>query len=69
MQLGGRADFTSLNLESCIWPDADQKQHCLNVLEELRQTVSDDTACLSGVITADESWIYGYDLETEQQSS
>jgi hypothetical protein len=33
------------------------------------QIASNDAAFLSSVITGDESWIYGYDLETKQQSS
>jgi hypothetical protein len=66
-------------LESCIWPDAispriltaDQKeqQQRVNVCEELCQITSNDTTCLSRVITGDESWTYGYDPETKQQSS
>jgi hypothetical protein len=35
---------------------------------ELRQFPSDDAGFLSWVITADESWIYVYDPETEKQS-
>jgi hypothetical protein len=37
--------------------------------EELRQVASKDATFLSRVITGDESWIYGYDLGTTQQSS
>jgi hypothetical protein len=32
-------------------------------------TASDDASLMSRVITGDESWIYGYDLETKQESS
>ena len=48
---------------------ADQKQHRVNVCAELRQLASDDESFLSRFITGDESWVYGYDPETKQQSS
>jgi hypothetical protein len=47
---------------------ADQKQQRVNVCEELHQIASNHSAFLSRVFTGDESWIYGYDLETKQQS-
>jgi hypothetical protein len=46
----------------------DQNQQSV-ICDELRQIASDDTTFLSRIITGDESWIYGYDLETKQQSS
>jgi hypothetical protein len=55
MQLGGHAEFVC----PFIWShDAIS-----------RQTNSDDATFLSRVITGEESWIYGYDPETKQQSS
>jgi hypothetical protein len=48
---------------------ADQKQQHVNVCEELHQIASDNATFLSRVITGDDSWIYGYDPETNQQSS
>lgn len=48
---------------------AEQKQRRVDVCEELLEAVKDDSTFLSRVITADESWIYGYDPETKQQSS
>jgi len=45
---------------------ADQKQQCV-VCTKLRQLASDDET-LSRVTTG-ESWVYGYDPETKQQSS
>jgi hypothetical protein len=36
---------------------------------ELKKQVRNDPDFLSKVITGDESWIYGYDPETKQQSS
>jgi hypothetical protein len=47
---------------------ADQKQQRVNVCTELRQLASDETF-LPRVITGDESWVYGYESETNQQSS
>jgi len=48
---------------------AHQKQQRVNVCTELRQLASDDETFLSRVITGDDSWVYGYDPETKQQSS
>jgi histone-lysine N-methyltransferase SETMAR len=48
---------------------ADQKQQRVNICEELDQIASDDATFLARVITGDESWIYGYDHETKEQSS
>ena len=48
---------------------ADHKQQRVNFCTELRQLSSDDETFLSRVITSDESWVYGYDRETKQQSS
>jgi hypothetical protein len=45
---------------------ADQKQQCINVCEELRHISSNNATFLSGIITGDESWIYGYDSEAKQ---
>jgi hypothetical protein len=47
----------------------DQKQHQLEVCMELKEQVTNDPDFLSKVGTGDESWIYGYDPETKQQSS
>src|SRR5580692_2333115 len=47
----------------------DQKQHRLDVCQELRETANSDPAFIARIITGDESWVYGYDLETKQQSS
>jgi len=48
---------------------ADHKQQRVNVCTELRQLASDDETFLSRVITGDDSWVYGYESETKQQSS
>jgi len=48
---------------------ADQKQQRINVCTELHQLTSDNEMVLSRVVTGDESWVYGYNPETERQSS
>jgi hypothetical protein len=47
----------------------DQKQQLVNICEELCQIASDDATFLFRVIVGHESWIYGYDTDTKQQSS
>jgi len=39
------------------------------ICQELRQRALDDPSFMSRVITGYESWVYGYDPETKQQSS
>ena len=48
---------------------ADQKQQRVNVCTKRHQLAFKDETFLSRVITGDDSWVYGYDLETKQQSS
>jgi hypothetical protein len=36
---------------------------------ELREKANEDPTFISTIITGDESWIYGYDPETEQPLS
>jgi hypothetical protein len=66
-QLSGRADL----LRPFIWSresglmrflEADQKNQCVIVCEELRQIASDDATFLSRAITGNESCNYGYGL-------
>jgi len=47
----------------------EQKERRVAICQELRRRVLDDPSFMSRVITGDESWVYGYDPETEQQSS
>lgn len=47
----------------------DQKQHRVNIAQEMLDSVRDDPNVLQRVITGDESWVYGYDVETKAQSS
>ena len=46
----------------------DQKQDRMNIAKELLNSVRNDPNLFQRVITGDESWIYGYDLETKAQS-
>ncbi|UYV75744.1 hypothetical protein LAZ67_13001188 [Cordylochernes scorpioides] len=42
---------------------ADQKQHRINIANEMLDSVRDDPNLLQRVITGDEAWVYGYDVE------
>ena len=46
----------------------EQKQHCINIAQEILDSVRDDPNLLQRVITGGESWVYRYDLETKAQS-
>jgi hypothetical protein len=50
-------------------PTPKQKERRVAICQELRQRAVDDPSFMSRVITGDESWVYGYDPETKQQSS
>jgi hypothetical protein len=45
----------------------DQNAHRVSVCRELKQA-RDGPKFISNIITGDETWVYGYDLETKQQS-
>jgi len=47
----------------------EQKVHRVAICKEIRQRAVGDPSFMSRVITGDESWVYGYDPETKQQSS
>ncbi|UYV85014.1 hypothetical protein LAZ67_X004253 [Cordylochernes scorpioides] len=47
----------------------DQKQHRMNIANEMLDSVRNDPNLLQRVITGDEAWVYGYDVETKAQSS
>jgi hypothetical protein len=47
----------------------DQKPRRLEVCEELKQRVEMEPHFMSRIITGDETWVYGYDLETKLQPS
>jgi hypothetical protein len=47
----------------------DQKALRVSVCRELKQQAKDDPNYNSNIKTGDETWVYGYDPETKQQSS
>ena len=47
----------------------EQKHHLINIAQEMLTTFNDYPDLLKKVITGDESWMYGYDIETKAQSS
>jgi len=47
----------------------DQRANHLDVCREMKVQLKTDPDFLSKIITGDESWCYGYDPETKQQSS
>ncbi|UYV75390.1 hypothetical protein LAZ67_13000104 [Cordylochernes scorpioides] len=44
-------------------------EHRMSIANEMLDSVRDDPNLLQRVITGDESWVYGYDVETKAQSS
>ena len=47
----------------------DQKTNRVRICKELVHRSEEDENFLSRIITSDESWVYGYDIETKVQSS
>jgi hypothetical protein len=47
----------------------EQKQNRITVSQELLDRSNTDENFLKNVITGDETWVYGYDVETKVQSS
>ena len=47
----------------------EQKEHHAAVANDLIQTTTNEPDFLTNVITGDEPWVYGYDLETKSRSS
>ena len=47
----------------------DQRTNRLDVCREMKDQLKSDPDFLSKIITGDESWCYGYDPDTKQQSS
>ena len=48
---------------------AEQKKLRLEIAQDYIEMVNNDDTVLKKVTTGDESWVYGYDPETKQQSS
>ena len=47
----------------------EQKQGRMDIAEDVLTTFNDVINLLKKVITGDESWVYGYNIEIEAQSS
>ena len=47
----------------------DQKANRVNISQELLDRVSVDENFFKTIVTGDETWVYGYDVETKAQSS
>ncbi|XP_046964592.1 uncharacterized protein LOC124533404 [Vanessa cardui] len=47
----------------------EQKQRRISIAQELLNDVNNDPDLLKRVITGDETWVHGYDVETKAQSS
>ena len=45
----------------------EQKQRCMEIAQEMLTILNDYPDLLKKVITDDESWVYGYDIETKAQ--
>ena len=43
----------------------EQKQHHMDIAQKTLKTFNHDSYLLKKVITAYESWVYGYDIETK----
>ncbi|UYV71265.1 hypothetical protein LAZ67_8002433 [Cordylochernes scorpioides] len=50
-------------------PQEKGRKHRMNIANEMLDSVRDDPNLLQRVITGDEAWVYGYDVETKAQSS
>ena len=48
---------------------SDQQAHRVQVCQDLRDHLENDKEFLSKIITGDESWVYGHDVQTKVQSS
>ena len=46
----------------------EQKQRRLDIAQKMLTTFNDNPDLLQKVITGDQSWVYGYDIETKDQS-
>jgi len=45
----------------------DQKENCVEISQELLANTNGNENFLKNIITGDETWIYGYDVETKMQ--
>jgi hypothetical protein len=47
----------------------DQKENRVEISQELFANANGNENILKNIITGDETWVYGYDVETKMQSS
>jgi len=47
----------------------DQNENRVEISQELSANANDNEHVLNNIITGDETWVYGYDVETKMQSS
>jgi len=47
----------------------DQKECCVEISQELLANANGNENYLKNIITGDETWVYGCDVETKMQSS
>ena len=61
--------FGMKSASAIIVSKSEQKQHRMDIAEEMLSTFNGDPDLLKKIITVNESWVYGYDIETKAQSS
>jgi hypothetical protein len=47
----------------------EQEENHVEISQELLANANGNENCLKNIITGDERWVYGYDVETKMQSS
>jgi hypothetical protein len=47
----------------------DQRESCVAICQELLDCTEEDKNFLKRIITSNETWVYGHDVETKMQSS
>ncbi len=52
----------------CLLTDEQHEQRCF-VASDLFERSTNDVSIMGNIITCDETWVYGYDPETKEQSS
>jgi len=58
----------SAKFETCLLTD-NQKENHVEISLELLANANGYENFLKNIITGDETWVYGYDVETKMQSS
>jgi hypothetical protein len=48
---------------------SEEQEERVNTCQDPEERIEGDEELLSKIITGDETWVYGYDPETKQQSS